>query len=177
MDPREADLIRKFQQGDDDAANAVARRFAPVIVGLVYANVGRTQDAEDLVQEILLEAQQSIDRLRDPTRFRSWIYKITQRVCTRWRRSSGRAPDLLDSPEHVLDRESTGIEPERAKRIREVVATMKAPLREVIHMRYFQELPYEHIAEFLGISTAAVNARLIKARQLLGERLRDESGA
>ena len=171
-DPREADLVRRFQEGDVDAADALAKKYTRVTVGLVYSNIGAVQECDDLVQEVFLEAQKSVKHLRDPARFPSWLYKITRRVCNRWVREHRRAPQLLETPEEVEQPpESDGGAGPTPDDIRRVVDGMPQALREVIYMRYFETLSYERMAALLGISPSAINARLMKARKLLKSRM------
>lgn len=175
MDPREADLVRRFQEGDVEAASALVRKYTKITVGLVYSNIGRVQEADDLVQEVFLEAQKSALRIRNPDSFASWMYKITQRVCNRWLREHKRAPMSLEEPEEIQGPGSETNEDEiEAQEVRRVVDAMPRRLREVIYMRYFQDLSYERMGDLLGISSSAVNARLMKARKLLRSRLASE---
>ena len=171
-DPREADLVRRFQEGDLEAADALARKYTRVTVGLIYSSIGAVQESDDLVQEVFLEAQKSVKRLRDPARFPSWLYKITRRVCNRWVREHRRAPQHLETPEEVEQppesEQSAGPTPGE---IRRIVDRMPQALREVVYMRYFDSLSYERMAALLGISPSAINARLMKARKLLRSRL------
>ena len=166
-DPREADLVRRFQDGDVEAADALAKKYTRVTVGLVYSNIGAVQECDDLVQEVFLEAQKSVKHLRDPARFPSWLYKITRRVCNRWVREHRRAPQLLETPEEVEQPpESDGGAGPTPDEIRRVVDGMPQALREVI-----ETLSYERMAALLGISPSAINARLMKARKLLKSRM------
>ena len=172
MDPIEADLVQRFQRGDYEAASVLIKKYTKVIVGLVYSNVGRIQEAEDLVQDVFLETQKSVRHLRNPDRFASWLYKITQRVCNRWVRESRRAPGRLEEPEEVVETSQEPNEGEiKAEEVRRVVDGMPRSFREVVYMRYFQNLTYERMGALLDISPSAVNARLMKARKLLRNRI------
>lgn len=171
-DPREADLVRRFQEGDQDAADALVKKYTRVTVGLIYSTIGAVQESDDLVQEVFLEAQKSVRRLRDPARFPSWLYKITRRVCNRWLRDHQRAPKHLETPEEIEQppesAQGTGPSPDE---IRRTVDGMPQALREVIYMRYFESLSYERMSALLDISPSAINARLMKARKLLKSRM------
>lgn len=176
MEPRDADLVRRFQRGDASAGETLFRKHTSTTLSLVTAFVGRVQDADDLVQEVFLEAQRSVAHLRNPASFASWVYKITQRVCSRWLRDQRKAPAGLESPEEVVDETPTDKQRE-LNRVRAAVDGMPAPLREVLHLRYFDQHSYEQMGEVLGISASAVNARLIKAKRLLRTRLGHVGGS
>jgi len=172
MDPHDADLVRRFQKGDSRAASALVKKYTKITIGLVYSSIGRVQDVEDLVQEVFLEAQKSVKQIRNPDRFSSWLYKITQRVCNRWLRDHRRAPTSLEVPEEIQGPQLPEVEGDvAAHQIRETVDGMPTPLREVVYLRYFQNLSYDKMGELLGISPSAVNARLMKARRLLKSRI------
>lgn len=172
MDPLVADLVRRFQKGDSRAASALVKKYTKITIGLVYSSIGRVQDVEDLVQEVFLEAQKSVKQIRNPDSFSSWLYKITQRVCNRWLREHRKAPTNLEVPEEIQSPQPSEVEGDvAAHQIRETIDGMPTLLREVVYLRYFQNLSYDKMGELLGISPSAVNARLMKARRLLKSRI------
>ena len=133
MDPREADLVRRFQRGDDEAAGVLVRRYAKVTAGLIYSNIGPVQDVDDLVQDVFLEAQKSVGGIRNPDRFPSWLYKITQRVCNRWLRENRRAPVTLEEPEEIEGPAPRSADPQgEVTRVRAAVDGMPKSLRLIL---------------------------------------------
>src|SRR5436305_1501400 len=73
-------------QGPEEALAGERTR----IVGLCAALTGNVDVAEDLAQEVMLEAWRSMERLRDAERFSHWLSGIARNVCLRWLRQEGR---------------------------------------------------------------------------------------
>src|SRR6266567_4837271 len=73
------------------------------IVGLCAMLTGNVDVAEDLAQEVLLEAWRSIERLRDAEQFSRWLSGIARNVCLRWARKQGR--DLAHVAQQQADQD------------------------------------------------------------------------
>ena len=70
------DLAEKARGGDRVAFNRLVDRFQPEILRMVYYRVRPHADAEDLTQDIFMKAYRNIKNLREPNRFKSWLYRI-----------------------------------------------------------------------------------------------------
>jgi RNA polymerase sigma-70 factor (ECF subfamily) len=76
--------------------------------------------------------------------------------------------------------EESGVQAERQEEIDRLmgeVEKLPLPYREVLMHYYYEDCTYQELAEVLGVSSATINARLTKARQMLRERLRDKTVA
>jgi RNA polymerase sigma-70 factor (ECF subfamily) len=67
---------------------------------------------------------------------------------------------------------NTGIEEHRKDALRRAVWQLRSAERELIVLRYYDNLPYEQIAQVLDISIQAVNGRLIRAKRKIAEYLK-----
>ena len=65
----------------------------------------------------------------------------------------------------------TALAEERARLVREAVGQLPPPLREVIVLREYEEMPYDEIAEVTGCSVGTVRSRLFRARESLRKKL------
>lgn|GEM_PF-638694 len=75
----DAQLIRYIQETQDEqASEELIRRYYGILRQLVKYKVPVHTDIEDIVQEILIKVITRIDQLRDPSRFKPWIYKIAR---------------------------------------------------------------------------------------------------
>lgn len=174
----DGDLVRQTLAWRAAAYEELVRRWAPRLVAVCRARVGRRAAAEDLAQEALLRGFDRLHSLADLDKFGPWLRAIAVRACLDWLKARGRAevpfsalacdPDGLavagDDAEPDLDRA------DELNKLAALVATLPEECREVLLLFYYQEQTYQEIAHTLGVSPATVNLRLAKARAMLRER-------
>lgn len=175
----------------------------PRLLRLARAYGLPTDTAHEVVQETLLEAWRHLDALSDPTGFQAWLKAIGDNVCRRYVRAhhmrtqreiplsdpdsyeaedrSGEmnGPALADSqaldPAEELDRF------DRETLLDRALAHLSTPAREAVELHYLSEVPQREVARQLGLTIAALEARLHRARrqlrQVLSSELRAEAEA
>ncbi len=170
-----------IRQGLDEAFASERVR----VVGLCAALTGNVDVAEDLTQEVLLEAWRSIERLRDVELFSQWLSGIARNVCLRWTRKQGRylahvVPQGLDDvvlEEQLAADYDIEIELERKELVELLdrsLAFLPVETREVLVARYVEESSLAKVAEQLGVQTGAVAMRLQRGKLALRRVLSDE---
>ncbi len=75
-----ADLVRAAQTGDRDAFGELFRRYRPTIVGLALRRVRNADEAEELAQDVFIQAMGKLDQLRVPQAFGGWLRQIVHRM-------------------------------------------------------------------------------------------------
>ena len=167
---------------------AVARHRHELLVHC-YRMLGSVHDAEDAVQETLLRAWRAADRF-DPTRasLRTWLYRIATNACLTALESRSSRPlpssvgPAFDDPDAPLvpnldvpwltpipgDPEASAVERSRL-RLAIVAALQLLPARQraALILREALDLPAAEVGESLGMTTAAVNSALQRARATL----------
>lgn len=141
---------------------------------LAYSYTKNEQDALDVVQDSIQKALLSLSTLRDEKQLKSWFYKIV--VCT--------SIDFLrkHNRELVVDDEKlANITPQKVDTYNNVDLTnalnnLSRTYREVIILRYFEDLKIEDVAHILEININTAKSRLYKALKLLRIQLQDEEG-
>jgi len=68
----DAVLVQQSLDGDKAAFSLLVTRYLPRVRRLLLATVRHADEVDDLLQEIFLQAYLSLDRLRDPSKFRAW---------------------------------------------------------------------------------------------------------
>jgi RNA polymerase sigma-70 factor (ECF subfamily) len=137
------------------------------------------EDIDDLVQETFLRAYQGLTRLEDPNRFGAYVHRIAQNICIDRMRRRGKNAVSLDEvelqpeeePGHVAD-----VREERLARLRHLVGRLPEALREAVLLFYFDACTHAQIALRLGVTEAAVNQRLHRARNALKQAFGQETG-
>jgi RNA polymerase sigma-70 factor (ECF subfamily) len=175
----DADVVGALAVGDQrQALFFCARRHAAAIGRLCMALLGSQADADDTLQETLLEAHDALPSWRREGSLRSFMLTIARRKCarlleTRGRRSKrlelvrGAEPPSRPSAEHAV------VAAERAERARAALALVRPSEREALVLRYGAELSFREVGAACGIDEAAARKRVSRAlgamRRVLGD--------
>lgn len=171
----DGELVRRVVAGETAAYGELARRWFGRILATCQSRVF-DGDAEDLVQEVLIRGYANLGSLDDPELFGPWLRGIANNLCADWCRShlrNGRTISHVACLDRIdADSECDGqIADDERRMIVAQIAMIPEELREVILLRYYNDLTYEEMAQWLGVARATVNERLAKARALLRIRL------
>lgn len=182
-DDRKADG-RKAETAGLDPAGLDIERLVEENLGWLRGWVrGRVNDpdlAHDIVQESLLKALRSRSRLKDPTRFPAWVYRIAQntlRDFLRRKKRRQRRLRLTDQLDHFEDATSDDRSPEGLEEVESILEKIRAlpsRYREPLLLRHAEDLSYAEIGKILRITENAVQVRIFRARKMLREKLRDQ---
>jgi len=127
-------------------------------------------EAEDLVQETMVQALQSFHRFQPGTNCRAWLTRILQNVRSNRRRAKGRSP-LVDDPEDRIGLATPFVPPVAQELTDEDVlgalTRIPAQFQEVVVLCDVEELTYKEIADALAIPLGTVMSRLHRGRALL----------
>jgi len=154
-------LVDRAKNGDRVAFSEIFQlRLSTVqrYVGSIVRDPERTQDA---VAETFIDVWRSLPKLREVERFDGWMLRIAHRRAMDELRRSRPSVALEDAPEVVDERR--GSSPSAvaeasadAEVVRGALAELPEPQREVVTLRYLQDLSYSEIAKQVGRSNDAV---------------------
>lgn len=177
----DGDLVRRAWDGNAPAFEQLARRWSARVLAVCHARVARRDVAEDLAQEALLRAFEKLSTLRTPEQFGPWLRGIAVHVCLDYRRTpqrrdvtlsalstNGHSPDFPAAQPDVADPVEAD---DDADHLQAQIHSLPEELREVLLLRYYDDLTYDQLADVLGVSRATVNSRLAAARDILKRRL------
>jgi RNA polymerase sigma-70 factor, ECF subfamily len=181
----EAALIQRVRDGEHDLFYELIRPYERRVYSAALAILRNPADAEDVAQEAMLKAFRHIRQFRAEARFSTWLIQIAVNEA-RMRRRKEHA-DLMEpiadkrdeegnyTPRDFADWREIPSESLERKEIREKLAEALASVgeiyREVFVLRDMQHLSIEETAQALGISTASVKTRLLRARLMLRDLL------
>ena len=167
-------LVVRAQEGDVRAFEVLARRHQAALYRLAVRVMGDHAEAEDALQEALLDAWRRIDRFRGDSAFSTWMYRVVTNRCIAMLRRRRPVP-----VEAVDDRVPAPDSPERAAEADAGMAALADALRGLPDdlricwvLREFEGLGYTDIAEITGASEDAVRGRIHRARTRLAEVMR-----
>ncbi|MBV7333376.1 RNA polymerase sigma factor [Chloroflexi bacterium TSY] len=167
----------------------------PRLLGLCTYLTSDPSSAEDIVQEVMLEAWCSLEKLRNPEALDAWLNGIVRNVCARWQRIQGREsvvmlPEgqdradtdaVLDTVADDFDLEVELDRQEMADLLDRAMALLPETTRDVLISKYIAESRHAEIANQLGLKEHAVTMRLkrgkVALRKLLTTELRTEAEA
>ena len=151
------------------ALDDLYRHHVGEVYRYTYAVLGNHSDAEDVTQTTFVNALRALERGEDPRNASAWLIAIAQNVVRqRWRQAAARPAEV------ELERDVPVVDGEEDIEIDELVrALQRIPpsQREALVMRELEGRPYNEIAELLGLTTAALETLLFRARRSLAEEL------
>ena len=170
--------------GVDPPAGAAAIDWAAVLAEhdrwlrtVVYARVGEPQAVEDVMQEVSLAAVRQHSPIVDPSKVGAWLYRLAVTQSLLYRRKQGRRRKLTGSyaeRTRPSEQDSRELDPlgwlladERRQQVRAALNRLAKRDREILLLKYSEDWSYKELAEHLGISQAALQARLHRARERL----------
>jgi RNA polymerase sigma-70 factor, ECF subfamily len=184
----ELTLIRRAQEGDRSAFDALVRLYDQNVLRLALQVVGSPEEARDSYQEAFLKVYRSLRHFRLEARFSTWLYRVVMNVCLdHLRRQNTRkevaVPPANDGePEYfqtVPDDRPT-LNPERATHSKEIARRIQVALnrlnpreRMVFELKHYQGLKLRVIGEMCKTSEQTVKNCLFRATQKLRTELGD----
>lgn len=178
---QDMELVVKARKGDQLAYGELLGRYRDAIYFMLLKMVNSPIDAEDLTIEAFGKAFKNIDQYTPNYAFSTWLFKIATNNCIdfiRKKRANHVSLDqTLDGEDSLLpsamiqadtlDPESSMINKQKVKHMRNVVSKLKPRYRQLVELRYFKEYSYDEIAVELDIPIGTVKAQLFRARELL----------
>lgn len=166
--------MRRARHGDHEAFGELICRQRALAVRLCTRATGDAGLAEDAVQEGILQAWLSLDKLRQPEQFGAWLAGIALRVCHRrfrYRAHETWSLEALVGGRWMAEPIDPALQPQQTievedlrLRVRSAVTSLPPGQRAAVALFYLADLSYAETADLLGIDTGAVKARLHKAR-------------
>ena len=167
-------LVSQTLGGDRDAFGMLVHKYQEIVYIYAFQKVRNEADAQDITQEIFLQAYRRLYQLRHPHLFRSWLYTIMSNECKRWlaRVTKKRRREVV--LEETAD-EALQVEPAHAAPIEgwqvdleQALSALPDDNRVAVSMFYMGDCTLKEISEFLGVSVNTVKGKLHRARQQLG---------
>src|SRR3954466_270820 len=167
-------LVLRCQMGDDDAYRELVGRFGPRLRYFIRKLVGRADRAEDLVQEVWLDVLRQLPRLKDAGAFTTWLYRIAHGKVMLDGRRNGRAPKTTSDIESIADDTDETFSAEDAARIHAALDELEPVHREVLVLRFLEQMSYEEIAQIVDCPIGTIRSRLHYAKTALHRLLKDD---
>jgi len=186
----ELDLVERCKAGSRRAFDELISTHQDRVLNTAFRLMGNYDEALDLTQEVFLNCFRKIASFKGDSALSTWLYRITVNTAkNRWKYQQSRgysktqsmdAPLAADDEEMISQFPDTQPTPRKVASDREAVACLEQQLqnlsdeyREVMVLRYVEELSYEDIAEILRVSLGTVKSRIHRARNELRSVMHD----
>jgi RNA polymerase sigma-70 factor (ECF subfamily) len=174
-------LIERALKGDSTAFDALVARHRDRMHRQLYNRCMDAEQIEDTVQETFVQAFRALGQFRGLSAFSTWLYRIAHNICLRKRQQARRAAGLSleemteasddhgphEIPDPAPDPAAEVLSHELREAMDREVQNLPESWRQVFILRDLEELSTEEVSRALGITEAAVKARLHRARARL----------
>ena len=177
-------LIRRAAQKDEQAFEQLMLLHQKAVYNICYRMAGNAEDALDLSQEVFLKLWRTLEQYQFDAAFSTWLYRMTQNACIDFLRRQKRQQhaSLTVSDDEAAGKELSVPDPaplpedrvifnEKPEAIRTAMHALPPDFREILELRVVRNLPYEQIAQIMGLPVGTVKSRLARARLQLKKRL------
>ena len=176
-------LMARVARGDEDAFAKIVKKHQHAVLGTVAKMTNQSPDTEDIAQQVFIRLWKSAERYKPTAKFTTFLFTITKNlVFNATRNKSGKNEYSFDALEgkwrqSIEDKRSDSrpdklIEQTELRQIiDEAISSLPEKQRLAVVLRRYEKMPYEEIAETLGISIPAVKSQLFRARTALRELL------
>jgi RNA polymerase sigma-70 factor (ECF subfamily) len=183
MTVTDEELVARSVAGDTDSFNQLILRWERPIYALAYRQIGREDDARDVVQEAFLRAFRALPGFKGQAKFSSWLYRITLNLCRDWMRRERRAP-FVQPPEGVDVDDLASVETSTAesaedavtrqdlsRKVASAMLVLPDEQRSAIILKEYHGLTFQEIAELQGCPLSTVKTRLYQGLSVLRREL------
>jgi RNA polymerase sigma-70 factor (ECF subfamily) len=183
----DAALMLRAKRGDRAAFAELVEKYKQPVMNFVFRPLRDEIEAEDLAQNVFLQAWKSRSRYRQTAKFSTWLFTIARNLCLNEIRRRSRHPaesieeahaEHEDQPRQQYEDKSQIAPPEKllhgelAQKIEEALAELPENQRTAILLCRQDELSYEEIAEVLDCSLSATKSLIHRGRETLKEKLK-----
>jgi RNA polymerase sigma-70 factor (ECF subfamily) len=192
QDPKDSDLLKKLQTGDESALADLVDAYSARIYQLAFRYLRNKEDAEELTQDVLFKVYRSVGAFRGDSALSSWIYRITfNAAMSRMRTVSYQ--QAHDNRNEVLAEDAGGsaastvadrsqmadervLRAQLRRRVMRAVLALPAIYRAPVVLRDIQGLSTEQASALLRVKDQTLKSRLHRGRVILRKQLADFAG-
>jgi len=165
-------LVERARGGDRQAFAGLYDQFAPLVRSIAYDTSGSLHEAEDLCQDVFLQAYRNLGQLRDDSRFAGWLMMIARRTCASWRRARRRHAEanLAGIAMPCVPPESSDDE---IQRLLDAMGQLPPKERMALHLFYLAEQPASLARQTMGLSNSGFYQVLERAKRRVAALLQE----
>jgi RNA polymerase sigma-70 factor (ECF subfamily) len=168
-------LVLRCQVGDRTALAELVAYTQPRLRGFLFNMIGHRENLDDLEQDVWADIFRDLPGLNDAGAFFSWMFRIAR---NRVARVARRKTPVIFSDESIIDapdsEEPPGFTAEDAEWVHAALDRLVQEHREVILLRFIENMSYEEIATVVDCPVGTVKSRIHGAKRVLRQLLESE---
>jgi len=184
------ELVTLAKQGDRFARGELFLRYRTMVLSTTYKWMHNYGDAQELVQDVFLQAFRKLDQLHEPQYFGNWIRSITVRMCLNWRICDARRRTAATFGANIAENQRTRrnnlpvsfdtvvcgrtdapdermLQQERADYLHDAISRLCEMDRDALTARYFHYCSYVEMSVQFDVPLGTIKRRLHVARKRL----------
>jgi len=180
---QEQEILQKIRSGEVSAFREVFDTFHGMVFDICCRMIGNRHEAEDITQEIFINAYKSLNRFRGESKLSTWLYRIAINHCLNYQsRKKWQQWLSLDfisetepeqNPASHNNRPDTLLEQKETESIiQKCILSLPKQQQTALILHRYEGLSYQEIAQIMNCSVSSVESRLFRAKQSLCAKLR-----
>ena len=160
-------IILRCQTGDKEAFAELIERYEAPLRYFINRLSASTEMTEDLFQDTWLTVIRRIYSLRRTEAFQTWLYRIARNKVYQKHRVKKNLRELNENVAAPNDTEDVVFFPEDAAKIHRCLKRLRAEHREVLMLRFLEQMSYNEIAQVINCGLGTVKSRIYYAKLVL----------
>jgi len=171
-------FIQQFKKGDQKAFDSLVLLHKDMVIGMIYNMVHNSQDAEDISQDVFVSVYFALDKFKQSSKFKTWLYRIViNKVNSHYRKLKLRnvfSLDLseIDDVKASYSDEDKIFEDYNKRLLQKVIISLSGKQRNVLLLRVYQNHSFKEISQYLGISTNNAKVMYHLAKESLKKKIK-----
>lgn len=171
MEKSDKQLVWDYLNGNETSFNFIIKRHLKLVYNFAYRLTGNVQVSEDIAQETFIKIWKNIKKYNQNQEFKTWLLTITRNTAVDWLRKrksfvfsdfeTADGKNLITDflSDHALLPDKIALQAEEKKIIGELLDKLSPTNREIISLRYNDNLTFEKIGRILGLPLNTVKSR------------------
>ncbi len=172
-------LIQNAKEKDQKAQTKLINIFWVDVFSFVMKKVRDENDADEITVNVFSKVLSKLDMYDPHFQFKTWVLTIAQNtIIDFWRKRARETQDPTENLDEVKNQyakspEELMISDEEQKKIIQTIESLDVNYQDIIRLRFFEEKSIKEIAEELKISVANTKVRVMRAKKVLAELLKN----
>ncbi len=166
----DSELVSAARGGSGESFGELVARYKDAVFGVAFHRLGNFEEARDAAQDAFVKALENLGKLREPSAFGNWLYRIADGVALDATRRRSREITYSEI-ESTIARAPAAGDADVARQVHNALATLSEPSRLAIILHYVNGYSHAEVAQFLGTTPGAVKTRVSRAKGRLREEM------
>ena len=165
------ELIRQAQKGNCDAFEEIILGYKNILYKIAKTRLSNIDDIEDAVQETIISAYQSIYKLRDITKFKSWIITILINKCNRINKKKNKSN--VSYEEIDVERYAGKCDVSTSIGFDELISILSKDEKTIMTLFYSEDYTSKEISKILKLNENTVRRKISDARKKIERKIKE----